>query len=73
MRALGIYKLSGDDWGWTYVETSTFPMMSDMSYFSYADLRAFRQARVIWFGSLPEFLQGRVEEAADYAPGHAIW
>jgi hypothetical protein len=42
--------------------------MNDMSYFSYADLRAFRQARVTWFGSLPEFLQGRVEEAVDYAP-----
>jgi ectoine hydroxylase-related dioxygenase (phytanoyl-CoA dioxygenase family) len=68
MRALGIYKVSGDDWGWTYLETSAFRMMNDMSYFSFADLQAFRQARVTWFGSLPEFLQGRVEEAVDYAP-----
>jgi hypothetical protein len=68
VRALGIYQLSGNDWGGTYLETSAFRMMNDMSYFSYADLQAFRQARVTWFGSLPELLQGRVEESVDYAP-----
>jgi hypothetical protein len=67
IRALGIYKVSGD-WGWTYLESSAWRMMNGMSYFSFEDLQAFRQSRVTWFGSLPGFLQGRVEEAADYAP-----
>jgi hypothetical protein len=68
MRALGIYKLSGGDWGWTYLKITAFLMMNDMSYFSYADLQAFRQARVTWLSSLPEFLQGPVEELVDYYP-----
>lgn len=67
LRALGVFKLSGD-WGWTYLESSALRMMNDMFYFSYADLNAFRNARLNWLGQLPGFLQGRVEEAADYAP-----
>jgi len=43
IRALGLWKVSGD-WGWTYLESSALRMMNDMFYFSFTDLRSFRNA-----------------------------